>query len=409
MALGIKQQPNFLMPVGNAIPVIVDSSSSHQNNFRYQVKLYTEDSPSGYTNKSTLYLYPDVINNGYMVYDLSKLLYNYLVSNDPYIVFSTGMTFTNTEISYYVKITEYINNIIGSNYYTPTGYTFSGVVQYGETFDDNDYIPVGSGYTYDFLTIKPVRRYKRDSYSVINFFNIPPTYDTCRVVYTLYGDGYGLGFYTYDFPSDFYSYTGMTAIPLGVPQINAMATAGLLKKYGSITTSGNIITNDCSQYSVKIMNTSGYTFTDEYFVYIDDKCYRHDGVEFVYLGELGTYETIIATGANINAFKTDFNEIKSNKYSVINDNYTYNVGDRGRKIVNRRTYKQSEVNFGWVKDDQVSSILELLNSNDVYYRVDDKLYPIIITNSSYEEKSTKTSKIYSYTIKYDHSYEKLSV
>lgn len=404
MALGIKQEPNYLMCVGNPIAIVADSSSSHQNNFRYQLKLYTYDL-TGYTSKSTLYLYPDINNDGYMVYDLSRLLYNYIDNEDPYIVFSTGMTLLNTEVKYYAKITEYINNIIGNNYSTTPGYTFRGVVQYGETFDENDYIISNN---FNFLTKKSVRNYKRDTYSVINYFNIPYN-PGCKVVYTLYAQNAGLGFYTYNFPTIFDTSTGMTSIPIGIPQINEMATNGLLNYLGTIPTSGDVIGDNCIQYSIKIQDVSGNTLTDEYFVNINDKYNEFNGVEFVYLGELGTYETFCANYIHREEFYTNFNEIKQNHYRINNDLYSYTIGDRGRKIVNRTTNRTHQVNTDWITDNEISSVLELLNSNDVYVRDGNYLYPVLITNSRYTKYSEINDGLFYYTITYEDSYEKLSV
>jgi ketopantoate hydroxymethyltransferase len=76
--------------------------------------------------------------------------------------------------------------------------------------------------------------------------------------------------------------------------------------------------------------------------------------------------------------------------------------------VNSRTTESYDVITGWMSDEETSDLMELFNSTDVYVIENSNTIPVIITNSSYDEKNVKNNRLYNYVISYDASYEKLS-
>jgi len=410
MGISLKQEPERLTPVGNPIPIVAYSTDYNENNFRYQLLLYKLNADLiSYTVILTLYLDPDIDNDGYMVYDLAPIIQNY-IDDDISIVKTSGITNTNAYYKFITRVTEYIGTTAGANILSNYLYvSFNGVTQYGEAAFDPDNYEIALGKGTDFLSKKVNRTYKLDSYSTLNFFNVNID-DGVHLYVIVYDEVDVTKYYQMWLPSSGDTTNKIIyAVPLGPANINEGSNAGIWTQNYITPTTADIIKSTTTRYTLHIMSSAYALISEQLTVYLDHNCYRSDGVEFIYRGELGTFETLIANYVDVKDFTTSFNEIKRNQYSISNDSYTYSIGDRGRKVVNRRTNESHTVNTDWLTDSEVTDWLELLNSTDVYINKGGDMYPVLITNTKYSEKTVKNEKLFNYTIAFDMAYEKLSV
>jgi hypothetical protein len=200
----------------------------------------------------------------------------------------------------------------------------------------------------------------------------------------------------------------VSILPLGPKNLNDMVINGdIFNKNTGIAATSPIINTDTLSYEY-YLTSKDERVTEKVIVNVDHNCYKHDGVEFLYLGELGTFESYTFRMADIKSFKTGRNEVKSNQYSINSNQYTYNIGDRGRKNVNVSSTESHDVISGWISDEESTDILELIASPEVYIKKDGEIYPIILTTTGYEHKTIRNNKLYNYTIKFDMAFEKLS-
>jgi len=410
MSLTKINESSLLYPSGNPVYIIFSSSDSGQDGFRYKVELYDIDN----TKIIDTLIHPDTNNNNYLVYDFSMIL------NDKFI--NDYNTFNTEEITYIdggvypyrYTITEYIGQLSGSTYSNMYKYTFNGITQYGEDFIYDDYML--DGINKKFLTLKNKRKYRLDEYGTLNMFY--GNYNTSNIVKgkikveTHNTDG--ISTYYFDKYSLVLPINGINVIPIGPKQLNIMATNGDIDRSNGTPTNSNIIhgyeyPSETLYYNITFCDINKVEKSETIRVDVDLNCYKHKGVQFLYLDNLGSYETLSVRMGDVKSFNTGRSEIKSNSNRVIGNEYKEVIGNRGRSVVNLRTIESREVITDWINDDETDDIISLYNSSDVYIIVDDKPYPIIINNSSYIEKTINNNRVYNYTIKFDMAYEKLSI
>lgn len=403
MALALITEPDELQPVVNPVVIVYDSSFSDQSGFRYKVELIN----SGGTDEITTWIYPDTNNDNYCVYNFNMLLNDLITSDVNYDI--TGYTICNNSLyKYNYRVTEYIGTTSGS---TTTGatdkYVFRGVQQYEDVWSSDDYI-TRTGSTAKFLSNKIKRNYTLDENAVINTLNGSfdgVETDWTRLVIDVHKGVTSAKFYYEQAPHS----KKITSLPIGPSQLNIMATNGDIKGYiTGAATSSNILESDDDYYNIWLENSTGQTASETLRIDLEHGCYKHDGVVFVYLGDLSTYEQYTFRMADIKSFNTNRNEIKKDYYSLINNKWTYNIGDRGRKNININTSEKHEVLSGWIKDDEAADLMELFRSPDVYWYRDGEIYPIIIKTTGYEEKKIKNDVLFNYTINFELAYQKYS-
>jgi len=400
MSLAKKKEPDVLVPVVNPVAIIYDSSFAEQSGFRYKIDLIN----SGSTDELSVWVYPDTDNDYYGIYNFNMLLGD-LIGADKNWDTTEIKKADNSLYSWNYRLTEYIGSTSGVTVTgTTSHYVFRGLVQYGTTWDSGDYTP-RTGTTASFLSQRNKREYTLSETAVVNTLTGTFDYDTnWNAVVILVN---GTSKYYYDIITG--TTNNILTLPIGPQQLNTMATAGNIKGYstGSGTTE-NILTSSSSYYEIWLENYTGKVASETIRIDLDHGCYKHDGVEFLWLGELSTYESYTFRAADIKAFNTKRNEIKSDYWGVNSDDYTYNIGDRGRKNVNVTSTESHKVLSGWIKDDEATDLMELFSSPDVYIKKSGNIYPIIITNTSYVEKTIKNDLFFNYTIDFEMAYEKIS-
>jgi len=402
MSLGILQEPDALSPVNNPLPIVVSSSSSTTDGFRYKIVLTADG------EDVEVWIYPDTDNGYYCIYDFSMILSDMIGTNKDNWSITGNTEAYESLIDYSYTATEYIDATSGDTYSSGTFTAFKGVKQYGDFWDTEDYTMTGS--TSKFLSNKISRKYKLDEYATINslrgtFGSYYSNWD--QVILDLYNGDYWVRYYFTAFGSGGHMNT-IYSIPIGPANINLMSNGGLITNSGTtLPVSGDLLDATSVYYNIHLQKANDVS-SETIRINLDHNCYKHDGVELLYLGDLSTYETFSARMADIKSFKTDRSEVKTNYYSINTNQYNYSIGDRGRNLVNVRSQENHKVYTDWIKDNEADDLMELFRSPDVYIIMNGYIYPIIITSSSYEEKSVRNNRLFNYTITFSMAYEKLS-
>jgi hypothetical protein len=197
-------------------------------------------------------------------------------------------------------------------------------------------------------------------------------------------------------------------LPIGPANLNLMSNGGLITNETTSTiVVGDLIDETTIYYQVHLQ--SGLNITSETIkINLDHNCYKHNGVQFLYLGELSTFETFSARMGDIKSYETSRSEVKTNYNKFNGTSYGHNIGDRGRSVVNLTTQEERVVLTDWITDEQSIDLMELFNSPEVYIILNGEIYPIIITTKSYDEKTIRNNRLYNYKIGFDMAYQKLS-
>jgi hypothetical protein len=415
-SITILAEPQTITPANNPIQLVASSTNSGLEGFRYNVKIITNISTTQDVI-SEMMVYPDSNNNGYLILDVSMIIADQLnkLSYNDY----SYQTIKEKEDGLYefaFKIQEYIGSTsVGDDGLANSSihYAFKGVVQYDLSWDYELYLLNGTNKK--FLTQKKSRSYKLDNYGSLDFFYglyefTTITLDWVRV--KIYYEGGISSYYFNNFPAS-PSDRGIMTIPIGPKQLNDMAVNGNLVNFSGTPTSSEVINDKDNidptvKYEISYCNSSKIPVSESITIDMDYKCYKHTPVDFLYLGELGTYETFTARQGDVKSYNSAMSEVKTNQNHIIDDMYYHNVGDRGRTVVNKRISESHDVITGWLNDEQTSDLMELFASTDVYIIKDMLTYPVIITNSRYNQKNIKNDRLYNYTISYEMAFEKLT-
>jgi hypothetical protein len=395
MALTIIQNPLILQPCNNPIPIVVSSDDASNIGFRYYLTLNI----TGTSNSTvSLFIYPDTTNSNYMVYDAAMILSDFIGSTNNWKC--SGITIsTEDTISFRYTVTEYTLAVSGETYSSDLFYAFRGVKQYGDFWNYNNYIcGSSSNDTNKFLTNwDGNKEFKLSEYGTINTFygifsgsTCESNWDKCYITaYNLTGETKSITLVPTGLTS-----IGVVTLPLGPVNINSGST--------------NFIDSFTSYYTLRL-DYSNTIASKTLRVDIDNTPYKFDGVQFLWLGELGTYETYTFRAKDIKNYSIERNESRKN-YWGFNSTYHYSIGDRGRSIVNLKATEEHTVYSGWIDTITSQNLMELYLSPEVFIIKNGNIYPIIITNKDIEEKTklNNEGKIFFHIISYTNAYEKMS-
>jgi hypothetical protein len=153
-------------------------------------------------------------------------------------------------------------------------------------------------------------------------------------------------------------------------------------------------------YQVQFILNSNICATFNYT--IDNDCSPFTNTRLVWLNRLGGYDFF-----NFRQNSQRNETINRKEYKQVLQPY-YTTGERGRNLITVDTKEAYTINSNWVSQADYLSLNDLLTSLEAYV-VDEttgNLYPIIITDTSYTEKTYLTDKLFNMTLTYELAYDK---
>jgi hypothetical protein len=177
----------------------------------------------------------------------------------------------------------------------------------------------------------------------------------------------------------------------------------------SSTFSMNINGNDVFNFGVEIasvyvvlfgLTASRISEIKEYEILC--QCREYDLVQLAFVNKLGGVD--YWTFNLVSKFRSDITRDQIKKTLP----YNYAVGNRQHKIINQKITETWQINTDWISDDQALFIRELIESPEVYWIKNGKLYPIIIRDDRYEFKSSLNDMQVQYTINFMMAFDILS-
>ena len=114
---------------------------------------------------------------------------------------------------------------------------------------------------------------------------------------------------------------------------------------------------------------------------LDDKCTKFDVKRFMFLNRMGQY-MIYFSATLLSNETTDINKTTYTKVLP----YNYNIGDRGKTILNIDANKTFRVSSDFINQETADWLEELFTSPEVFIiNENETLTPIIINNTSIEQ------------------------
>ena len=415
MSLTKIKEPDLITPVNNAVPLIYSSNNSTQDGFKYYMHL----DKVGIETIVNMYVYPDISNSYDCVYNASRLLRNYTISNltDNWNCYQPTKN-DNSLLNYSYYITEYIGDTSGTTAQSNNKWAFKGVIQHGETFDFTDYFPNSTSSKAKFLT-----NYHNSTTLGVNDWDTVNTFygtfsstssystDWDRIYIETFTSSYGQSYYIKNTLSSLLPQ--LVTIPVGPANLNKAVEEGkvYLTQDDSLVTDP-IIDTSIVYYEIDLRKSPYASSTDSVSQTItitmnDCDQYKYDGVQFIWLAELGSYESFTFHLKDKKKFKIKRSTYKKNSFYE-DDTYIYNQSyTRGYDVYDARSTETHDVVSDWVNDDNMNDkIMELYHSPEVYIIIDDNLYPIIIEDTSVKSMNVKNDKMWSYKLSFSMANEK---
>lgn len=407
--------PKQVSPVNNAIPIIYSSTNSSETGFKYKIVI-TNTSATPDETVATLYVYPDVDNSNYCIYDASKILSSIVTSNIKELWNNEDPINYNDESikRWTYTITEYIGDTSGATYTSNEYQVFRGVVQYGTFWDYTEWLPLSTGSTGKFLTNYTGKTLRIGEYDTANIFYGTFSGETTnwdRVYIEVYTASLGTPYYIINNLDD--SYPNIVTIPIGPKNLSLAVDAGIVIDATTLSAvTSDIIDSSTLYYEIDV-RTSPYTNVDvtsnTITVTLDHNCYRYTGVEFLWLGELGSYETYTFRMKDIKSFDIERSLYKNQLYYITKGDYSYNLGDRGETVFHISGKEKHQVFTSYINSDAINDkLMELYNSPEVYIIKNDEIYPIIIEDTTIKSYNVENNKTWKHTLNFRMAYEKLS-
>ena len=169
---------------------------------------------------------------------------------------------------------------------------------------------------------------------------------------------------------------------------------------GTANISSSLLASTASYYSVTLACGAG---NDNFMLarrHINTNCSRFPNIRIMFLNRLGGYDYYnfnYDSKISVNINRTEFTKTL---------NWNYNVGDRATTNLTIDTEQQTIINSDWISQYDYIWLQELLTSPNVYVIDETTLVklPIIITDTTYEQKSILREKIFNMTLTFKYSY-----
>tara|TARA_S200002703_G_scaffold159405_1_gene172757 strand:- start:617 stop:1813 length:1197 start_codon:yes stop_codon:yes gene_type:complete len=389
MAVTIQQQPDY--PGVTYSRLLYSVTSNLYNKPQYQ---YVMDVVSGSTVLTTLEQFPNPAGAG--VFDVSRILNDYLEYPTNLFDSSTTSTFGKSQQSFEIKFGEKFGTSPSSSVTLYNGkggiarpaVTGSTAIVWPGTVDDNN----GEGYDWSdvysanrYLTTYPGSR----SFNAERDFKKIGLEDYCLKAY--YGSNVSGNIYVR-------LYNQANGL------LDTIDLKSTVSANGTYIPSGpkNFLLAGASQSDIN--NTFWYNIqvgTDYFYYCIDQDSCHYDRVNFLFINKFGVWDCY---GINLPQRKTTSIERHSITRPFVdwsNTTSTYDVKSRGKDYYNLKVKDSYTVTSQYLKQDVADSLSELIESPNVYLQQGDKFLPIVITNSDYiHYTNLRSQKTFQYTFNY---------
>ncbi len=404
--------PELIQPVVNPFWLQVTSTNSTQSNYQTLYDVYSGSTGSTRINRLQVSTRPD----GTIVASPAKVLQPLLTLDSNIQSITGGTISTNLILKYYIIISEEYGSLLtGTTIYNNlanfSGYTFGGVVQYQELANWNylDYTPTPLNFPnfVDFLTNSPDRLYVRENdRQTLSYFNnttgVTITDKPAIIVIETFQLSGG-SIQSYFWNDGVYNNTGTNSLyahagigPWNLNNIPNIQITG--------TTQPIIDFNRDEYYTVNVYSPGSALvfpvplFNIKTFI-LDKECYKYETKRLMFANPFGNYDYF-----NFVLVSKKISTITRTEYSTPLP-WNYSVGDAETKVLNTQGQETVIINSNWITEEEHAWLRDILMSKQCWeLQSDGTKLPIVITDTTWEEKKRVNNFIFNATISYKYGY-----
>lgn len=133
---------------------------------------------------------------------------------------------------------------------------------------------------------------------------------------------------------------------------------------------------------------------------ITDFCSPYELIQIGFVNQMGGYDFWYFNKDSKRTVQVDRNEFTK----VLSP--TYAIGDRGRTVYSVVVKDQWKINSDWVLEYDYAFLEELIDTTEAYWIMEDGPHPIIITNKSYEIKTSLRDRLFNIQLEFEMAYDK---
>jgi hypothetical protein len=154
-------------------------------------------------------------------------------------------------------------------------------------------------------------------------------------------------------------------------------------------------------YDIYFTSNDGTPYDNPFTYSIINNCSPYENVRIQFLNRQGGYDYW-----NFNYDSKYTINIKRSQYQK-NLDWNYNIGDRGRTILNTDSNTMVVANTDWINESDYTFLQELTTSQDVYVinEITNERFPINIEDTSWQQKTQLRDKLFIMTISFKYAYD----
>lgn len=389
MAITIHQSPASITPTYNDMVFVVGSTNYLQPNFKYIADVW-------YNGVFKMRFKIPARQDTYGVIDVSRVIESLItddMSNDDYGILQCP----NMSENFLVKFGEEYGT-------TPVEHlnltTSSVITAFNASLDTLDFLSYTSsdynlsGSTSKFLSNSgSIQDIHENESAWLHFFSTTGA-NTARMLINTYNTA-GASIQSLSIVNNFASASGFFRIGVGPYQLNNIDAGDI--SIGSQP----IITSSVAKYTV-LISTTGFTPKSIGRTYnVDCLNPKYDNYRIHWLNKLGGYDSFNFELISRKNTSVERKIYKKNLGKLTGTSYAYSAMDAQDTVFGLTSKSEIRVTSDWVTDVESIWLEELFTSPKVFYEKSAGiLIPIVITNTSFEQKKKQNDKLINYELSF---------
>ena len=129
---------------------------------------------------------------------------------------------------------------------------------------------------------------------------------------------------------------------------------------------------------------------------------KFNPIKVTFVNKYGAFQDIYFDKKNTEEVKIKRDSFTRNLASL---NGSYSIHSHSKKVLNVLANEDITMNTGFVDEGMNEAIKELLLSEQIWANIDNRIYPVNVTESSHTYKTSLNDKLVNYTIKFEYAFD----
>jgi hypothetical protein len=129
---------------------------------------------------------------------------------------------------------------------------------------------------------------------------------------------------------------------------------------------------------------------------------KFNPIKVTFVNKYGAFQDIYFDKKSTEEVKIKRDSFTRNLASL---NGSYSIHSHSKKVLNVLANEDITMNTGFVDEGMNEAIKELLLSEQIWANIDNRIYPVNVTESSHTYKTSVNDKLVNYTMKFEYAFD----